>query len=361
MVSAPRSPAARTTAHLSPRVAQCNLATCTPAVRCLRRAAATAAGTAAAHRPAALQAALPGVGAPSLRVVVASQNAVKINAVAAALRQALPGMRHAVAGSESRSGVPNQPFGDEETLRGAFNRVQSICLPQHEGSLLVAIEGGVGLAAPLPALPPQQGAAPPADVPSRQQQWAAARQQPRQQHAALQPPIGTHQRYPELECYAWVVVQAPCGAISHARSASFPLPPAVSELMLRDGLELGAADDAVFGRRVAGPASRAAGWRVAAPQALRPACSAFDSCPCQPSPLPPPPRCRRRVQSGRGSGTIGQLTHGLLSRRSYYEHAVLCALVPLMNGALYPDFDLSQLPALAPAQQEPPGGAPSGE
>lgn len=214
-----------------------------------------------------------------LRVVVSSRNRVKIDAVAGALRQALPHVHHHVqgalpfyhfrrpvllplspmpapesrlipprptcqpvppAGSESESGVPDQPFGDEETLRGAFNRVSSIA-PRHQdgSSLLVAIEGGVGLVAPLP---PQQAAAPAAASSSQQQDQGGLH--------ALRQRLRPGERLPQLECFAWVVVQAPCGATSHARSASFPLPPAVSELMLREGLELGDADDAVFGRWV---------------------------------------------------------------------------------------------------------------
>ena len=45
-----------------------------------------------------------------------------------------------------------------------------------------------------------------------------------------------------------------------------------------------------------------------------------------------------RVKSGQGSGTIGQLTSGLITRQAYYEHATLCALVPLMNSQLWPEF-----------------------
>ncbi|PRW45729.1 inosine xanthosine triphosphatase [Chlorella sorokiniana] len=146
--------------------------------------------------------------APGLRhhlsVIVASQNAVKINAVAAALRQALPTVEHRVTGCESQSRVADQPWGDEETLTGAFNRVESIrSHPEAASSLLVAIEGGD-------------------------------------------------------------------------------------------------ADDRVFGR----------------------------------------------VKSGRGSGTIGQLSGGLITRQAYYEHAALMALLPLMNPQLYPEFDLSLLPGL---------------
>lgn len=65
--------------------------------------------------------------------------------------------------------------------------------------------------------------------------------------------------------------------------------------------------------------------------------------PTMPALLAPPPR---RVKSGRGSGTIGQLTGGLVTRQAYYEHAALMALLPLINPQLYPEFDLSLLPGL---------------
>ena len=142
--------------------------------------------------------------------------------------------------------MADQPFGNEETLRGAYNRVASIALPQHSGSLLVAIEGGVGFAPPAPpCFLARQGA-------GQQQQRGAGQvaDAAQQQQASLQQ---------QLEVFAWVVVQAPGGATSHARSASFPLPAALSELMLREGLELGQADDRVFGRQVGLAASSAAG------------------------------------------------------------------------------------------------------
>ena len=123
-------------------------------------------------------------------------------------------------------------------------------LPQHRGSLVVAIEGGVGPATPLPPPALQPGASPdqqqqpPQQPPPPQQQQVEARQQA----GGAQQPAAAQQQ--QLECFAWVVVQSPCGqAASHARSASFPLPPALSELILRDGMELGDADDRVFGRR----------------------------------------------------------------------------------------------------------------
>lgn len=67
-------------------------------------------------------------------------------------------------------------------------------------------------------------------------------------------------------------------------------------------------------------------------------------------PCGPPPACLPcRVQSGRGSGTIGQLTGGLLTRQVYYEQAALCALVPLLNPQLWPEFAGLLPPSVAAA------------
>ena len=74
-----------------------------------------------------------------------------------------------------------------------------------------------------------------------------------------------------------------------------------------------------------------------------------------------PPRARcRRVKSGQGSGTIGQLTGGLVTRTAYYEHCALMALVPLMNPALWPGQswpEFAPLPPPPPQQQQPKGAA----
>lgn len=48
-----------------------------------------------------------------------------------------------------------------------------------------------------------------------------------------------------------------------------------------------------------------------------------------------------RVRSGQGSGTIGILTGGVLTRTQYYEHTMALALVPFLNPALYgKEFEL---------------------
>ena len=127
-----------------------------------------------------------------------------------------------------------QPFGDAQTLEGAYNRIASVAaLPQHRGSLLCAIEGGIGWA----ASPPASAAAALAAL-APQDTWQQQQQQQQQQQRR------------QLECFAWCVVRAPGGACSHARSASFALPPAIAEIILEQGMELGAADVAVFGRWV---------------------------------------------------------------------------------------------------------------
>merc|ERR1711962_1905044 len=75
---------------------------------------------------------------------------------------------------------------------------------------------------------------------------------------------------------------------STANSASFPLPYAITKLV-KEGLELGDADDRVF----------------------------------------------NTVNSKQGEGTVGKLTKGVVDRTAYYEHAVVLAFArfnfPLLN------------------------------
>ncbi|GBF93885.1 hypothetical protein Rsub_06884 [Raphidocelis subcapitata] len=200
-------------------------------------------------------------------VLVGSSNPVKVGAVRAAVTRLFPALAPTlrVAGVEAPSGVPDQPVGDEETLAGALNRVAALRargpVPADSPLLFVAVEGGVVWrpAAAGPSVPAQPAAAPP-----------AARR--------------------ELYCMAWAVVASAhsAGCVSRARSAEFLLPPALAELV-EGGMELGCADDQVFGR----------------------------------------------VASGQSGGTIGKLSGGVVTRRDYYAHAVEMALVPFLNPELY--------------------------
>eukprot|EP00798_Chlamydomonas_sp_ICE-L_P029282 gene29282-12525_t len=209
--------------------------------------ASLAAPSSVATRSSASEAAAP-LASSHYAITICSKNPAKTQAVEAALKTTFPQYSFALHPVSSDSGVPDQPVGNEETLRGALNRVRSASevIPPASSALIVAIEGGV--------------------------EWLED----------------------ELHCFAWVVVESSStGAISKARSASFMLPRALSELV-KQGMELGEADDKVF----------------------------------------------QRTNSGQGSGTVGQLSGGLITRSLYYKHAAVLALLPFLNPDLYPDHKM---------------------
>ena len=74
------------------------------------------------------------------RVAVGSSNRVKIGAVRAVLERA--GASASVEGIAVASDVPDQPRGDEETIRGARTRAQR-ALEASGADLAVGLEGGI--------------------------------------------------------------------------------------------------------------------------------------------------------------------------------------------------------------------------
>ena len=77
----------------------------------------------------------------SLRLVaVGSTNRVKVDAVRAVLGEIAPGAR--IEGVAVPSGVADQPFGDDEAIRGARARARA-ALEALDADLGVGIEGGV--------------------------------------------------------------------------------------------------------------------------------------------------------------------------------------------------------------------------
>ncbi len=76
-----------------------------------------------------------------MRVIVGSRNPVKIDATREVLRR-LHGDDIRVDGVRVESGVSNQPWGDEETLRGALNRAEA-ALAVGGATLGVGLEGGL--------------------------------------------------------------------------------------------------------------------------------------------------------------------------------------------------------------------------
>jgi inosine/xanthosine triphosphatase len=91
----------------------------------------------------------------------------------------------------------------------------------------------------------------------------------------------------DMLAFAWVVVYSQRG-LGRGRTGTLCLPPRLAELV-RAGKELGEADDIVFGR----------------------------------------------TNSKQETGAVGLLTGNVIDRAQYYEHAVVLALIPFKNEALY--------------------------
>lgn len=174
------------------------------------------------------------------KIVVASQNPVKIQAVLNGFQRMFPDQTYGIQGVSAPSEVPDQPDDNEITLRGAQNRARYVMRLHPEADYWVGVEGGV------------------------------------ETHAE------------DMAAYAWIVILSPAQT-GRSRTGAFYLPPAVAELV-RQGIELGKADDIVFGR----------------------------------------------TNSKQASGAIGLLTGDVIDRRGLYEHAVILALVAFKNPDLYP-------------------------
>ena len=178
-------------------------------------------------------------GRSERRIVVASENPVKRRAVEQAFAALFPEARSDVVSVSVDSGVADQPVGDAETRRGAENRARNARRQLPEAEYWFGIEGGV------------------ADRPSG------------------------------LTAFAWVVALG-ADATGRGRTAEFVLPERIATLV-RGGMELGEADDKVFGRS----------------------------------------------DSKRKDGAIGLLTGGVLDRAGLYEQAVIMAMLPFRNPDLY--------------------------
>ncbi|KAL7468068.1 hypothetical protein ACHAXS_008292 [Conticribra weissflogii] len=206
--------------------------------------------------------------------------------------------------SRSYAGVPDQPFGDEETRKGAMNRAQAAYDAAVEAAgddscqypdFAVGLEGGLEKYLNKP-------------------------------HEMTNGGDGDcmHQTE-ELWCMAWMAVLGSNSAActlgkaadstfvpaiqnicdddcdlkgrekgqkftwGYAKTAAFLLPPALCDLVLHKNMELGHADDVVF----------------------------------------------RRVNSKHGSGTVGKLTDGEINRMEYYVHSLKMALIPWVRPELY--------------------------
>lgn len=134
-----------------------------------------------------------------MRVVVASQNCVKVSAARKAFAGMFPSDNFTFIGVGVESGVSDQPMTDDETLRGATNRAKNAQSAEPVADYWVGIEGGLERKAGV------------------------------------------------LESFGWMVVVSKNGAKSVSRTSTFVLPAKVAKL-IDQGMELGDADDAVFHR-----------------------------------------------------------------------------------------------------------------
>ncbi len=142
------------------------------------------------------------------KIIIASQNPVKINATRKAFIAAF-GDHQTFAGTSVPSGVADQPMSDEETLTGALNRSNAAKVAFPDADFWVGLEGGV------------------AQLPSG------------------------------MYAFAWVVVQSKT-QVGQAKSSYLPLAPIIAQ-RLQNGEELGPVNDAVFGQKDSKKAGGAAG------------------------------------------------------------------------------------------------------
>ena len=173
-----------------------------------------------------------------ITVIVASTNPVKIQSVQDGFTRMFPGDTFEVRGVSVASGVSAQPMTDDETYTGALNRAKGAALAVPDADYWVGIEGGL------------------------------------------------EDKNGELHGVAWIVVIGRA-RIGKSRTATFVLPDEVAQL-IRQGHELGHADDRVF----------------------------------------------NRSNSKQDNGSVGLLTADVLNRTTYYEHAVILALIPFKNDHL---------------------------
>ena len=178
-------------------------------------------------------------------ITIASQNPVKVQAALAGFQRMFPEQTFEAQAISAPSGVSDQPASDHETLQGALNRAQNARQMQPHSDYWVGIEGGI------------------ADEGPGKEMWA----------------------------FAWIVIHS-AERLGKGRTGTFILPPRVAELV-RQGIELGAADDIVF----------------------------------------------RRSNSKQENGAVGILTGDVLDRAQFYEQAVILALVAFKNEELYPTAD----------------------
>jgi inosine/xanthosine triphosphatase len=172
-------------------------------------------------------------------IVLASHNPVKIQATRTGFQNMFPNEVFEIRTVSAPSGVGDQPMSSAETLLGAQNRAENASLLAPEADYWIGIEGGV------------------------------------------------EELDSDLTAFAWVFIRSKDGS-GKSKTGTFFLPPKVARLV-RQGKELGEADDIVFAQ----------------------------------------------ANSKQANGAIGLLTGDVVDRTSLYAQAVVLALVPFRNVELF--------------------------
>ncbi len=175
-----------------------------------------------------------------MKIIIASKNPVKISATLAGFKQMFPQDTFEIEGVSVSSGVSEQPRSDSEAFSGALNRVNNASQEISDADFWVGMEGGI------------------------------------------------EEKQAEMEAFAWVVIKSKDNKYGKGRTGTFFLPPKIAEL-IKQGKELGEADDIVFGRS----------------------------------------------NSKQSNGSVGILTGDVIDRTKYYTEAMIFALIPFKNKELY--------------------------
>lgn len=174
------------------------------------------------------------------RVIVASRNPVKINAVKLGFTKMFPQKSIECIGKNVPTGVDEQPKSNKETFQGAMNRARNARHEFPEADYWVGVEGGISV-----------------------------------------------DEDEQMSAFAWVIVLSE-DKIGKGKTGAFYLPKPIASL-IKEGKELGEADDIIFGK----------------------------------------------TNSKQKQGAVGLLTGEVINRASYYTEAVILALIPFKNPQLY--------------------------
>lgn len=130
------------------------------------------------------------------KIVIASENPVKVRAVKNGIMKVFPETTYRFLTVPVQSGVKDQPTSDNETIYGALQRTENAMKAIIDAAYWVGIEGGI------------------------------------------------QDEGDTMSAFAWVIARSK-DYISKSKTSTFFLPPAVAKLV-RHGIELGDADDEVF-------------------------------------------------------------------------------------------------------------------